>query len=173
MSRERFFFPLLFFKDAKLLEALSSLGGLLDFAFLFADFPMLVENLEEVLGDELRRIKLLPSAGEILLVERLGVIMGGRSVLGYCCLRHVGVIASASARVSIRRDEGRAQVHVQVRRRVQGARETDLMMSADDPRRRPGTLPASSLAAHEASLHKGRCLLEPAQPHLTASRFSL
>ena len=75
MSIINLIFALILFKYAKLLQPLSRHARLLKFAFALAAFPVLVQNLKEVLRDELLRVKSLFLATSSI-IDRRSIISG-------------------------------------------------------------------------------------------------
>ena len=68
-------FALILLKDAKLLQPLSCHARLLKFALALAALPMLVQNLQEILRDELLRVKSLFFAA-CGIIDRRSIISG-------------------------------------------------------------------------------------------------
>ena len=78
MTVECLIFSFLFLEDAKFLQTLPSKGCLAQLALTFTILAMLVQNLQKVLRDELRWVKLLA-------FESCSIVEG-RSVVSCGCI---------------------------------------------------------------------------------------
>ena len=75
MSVKRLIFALILLEDSKLFQPLSRHARLLEFALTLAALPVLVQDLQEVLRDELLWVKsLLFATGRI--IDRSSIISG-------------------------------------------------------------------------------------------------
>ena len=74
MSVKRLIFALILFEDSKLFQPLSRHARLFKFALTLAALPMLVQNLQEVLRDELLRVKCLFFVIALGIVNSLCII---------------------------------------------------------------------------------------------------